>query len=247
MCPYSRFQSVMFDADTLTVSYDSARGESRGPRKKEVDPKAAGLGDCIDCTLCVQVCPTGIDIRDGLQLECIGCGACIDACDSIMDKMGYDRGLVRYTSERELAGGKTRWLRPRLVGYAAALLLMFGAFGWALSVRPMVQLDVTKDRGLFRENSEGQIENIYRLKVINKTQQPHRYSVSLVEPGPFVLQGAEELQLAPGEILDVAVSVALTAERAASSSEPLHFAVVDLDDEQVRVSTRSTFVSPVNR
>ncbi|SFP81707.1 cytochrome c oxidase accessory protein FixG [Geopseudomonas sagittaria] len=247
MCPYSRFQSVMFDADTLTVSYDSARGESRGTRKKEVDHRAAGLGDCIDCTLCVQVCPTGIDIRDGLQLECIGCGACIDACDSIMDKMGYARGLVRYSSERELAGGKTRWLRPRLVGYAAALLLMFGAFGWALSVRPLVQLDVTKDRGLFRENSEGQIENIYRLKVINKTQQPHRYALSLVEPGPFVLQGERELQLAPGEILDVAVSVALTAERAPDSATPLRFAVVDLDDEQVRVSTRSTFVSPVNR
>ena len=247
MCPYSRFQSVMFDADTLVVSYDAARGENRGARKKEADPKALGLGDCIDCTLCVQVCPTGIDIRDGLQLECIGCGACVDACDSIMDKMGYARGLVRYSSERELAGGRTRWLRPRLVGYACALLLMFGAFGWALNERPLVSLDVTKDRGLYRENSAGQIENIYRLKVINKTQQAHRYTVTLVEPGPFVLQGAEELRLAPGEILDVAVSVALTAERAADSATALRFAVADVDNPEVRVSTKTTFVAPRNR
>lgn len=100
MCPYSRFQSVMFDSDTLVISYDAARGETRGPRRKDADYKAEGLGDCIDCTMCVQVCPTGIDIRDGLQLECIGCGACVDACDSVMDKLGYARGLVRYSSER---------------------------------------------------------------------------------------------------------------------------------------------------
>ena len=163
MCPYSRFQSVMFDSDTLVISYDAARGENRGPRRKYADHKAEGLGDCIDCTMCVQVCPTGIDIRDGLQLECIGCGACVDACDSIMDKLGYDRGLVRYSSENELAGGKTHWLRPRLIGYAAMLAVMIGAFAWALAERPLISLDVTRDRGLFRENALGQIENIYSL------------------------------------------------------------------------------------
>ena len=247
MCPYSRFQSVMFDADTLVVAYDAARGEYRGARKKEADTRALGLGDCIDCTLCVQVCPTGIDIRDGLQLECIGCGACVDACDSIMDKMGYARGLVRYGSERELAGGKTRWLRPRLVGYACALLLMVGAFGWALEARPLVSLDVTRDRTLYRENSDGQIENIYRLKVINKTQQARRYAISLVDPGPFVLQGAQPLQLAPGEILNVAVSVALTTAPSADGTVPLRFAVADLDDPRVSVATRSTFVAPRQR
>ncbi|SDM51534.1 cytochrome c oxidase accessory protein FixG [Stutzerimonas balearica DSM 6083] len=151
MCPYSRFQSVMFDRDTLTIAYDAARGEPRGARRKDSDARAQGLGDCIDCTLCVQVCPTGIDIRDGLQLECIGCAACIDACDEVMDKLGYARGLVRYGSERELAGGRTRWLRPRLLGYVAALAVMIGAFAWALADRPLVSLDVTRDRGLFRE------------------------------------------------------------------------------------------------
>ena len=161
MCPYARFQSVMFDKDTLAISYDVARGENRGPRKRGVEPKQAGLGDCIDCYMCVQVCPTGIDIRDGLQMECIGCAACIDACDSVMDKMGYAPGLVRYTSEHELQGGKTHLLRPRLIGYAVVLLVMIGALVMALNMRTMVSLDVIKDRGLFRENSQGQIENIY--------------------------------------------------------------------------------------
>ncbi|SDG37666.1 cytochrome c oxidase accessory protein FixG [Pseudomonas benzenivorans] len=247
MCPYSRFQSVMFDDSTLLVTYDSARGEGRGPRRKDADHRAEGLGDCIDCTMCVQVCPTGIDIRDGLQLDCLSCGACIDACDTVMDKMGYARGLVRYTSERALAGGRTQWLRPRLLGYAAMLGLMIGAFGWGLQTRALVSLDVTKDRGLFRENGAGQIENIYRLKVINKTQEPRRYALSLVDAPPFALQGKRELLLAPGEILDLPVSVALVGRQAVSSSEPLRFEVVDLDDPAIRVSTASTFVSPIDR
>jgi len=103
MCPYARFQGAMFDRDTLIITYDQARGEPRGGRPRGIDPRSKGLGDCIDCTLCVQVCPTGIDIRDGLQYACIACGSCVDACDSVMDKMGYPRGLVRYTTE------KTRW------------------------------------------------------------------------------------------------------------------------------------------
>lgn len=245
MCPYSRFQSVMFDSDTLVISYDAARGETRGPRRKDADYKAEGLGDCIDCTMCVQVCPTGIDIRDGLQLECIGCGACIDACDSVMDKLGYARGLVRYSSENELAGGKTHWLRPRLIGYAAMLAVMIGAFVWALAERPLISLDVTRDRGLFRENSLGQIENIYSLKIINKTQQPRSYAISLVEPGDFELHGPRTLNLAPGEIRDLPVSVALTATHNAAGPQTLHFEVRDQADAGSRVSTKSTFLAPL--
>lgn len=245
MCPYSRFQSVMFDSDTLVIAYDAARGENRGPRRKDADYKAEGLGDCIDCTLCVQVCPTGIDIRDGLQLECIGCGACIDACDSVMDKLGYARGLVRYSSENELAGGKTHWLRPRLIGYAAMLAVMIGAFAWALAERPLISLDVTRDRGLFRENALGQIENIYSLKIINKTQQPRSYAISLVEPGDFELHGPRTLNLAPGEIRDLPVSVALTAMHNAAGPQTLRFEVRDQADSQNHVSTRSTFLAPL--
>ena len=245
MCPYSRFQSVMFNSDTLVISYDAARGETRGPRRKDADHKAEGLGDCIDCTMCVQVCPTGIDIRDGLQLECIGCGACIDACDSVMDKLGYARGLVRYSSENELAGGKTHWLRPRLIGYAAMLAVMIGAFAWALAERPLISLDVTRDRGLFRENAQGQIENIYSLKIINKTQQLRSYAIVLVEPGDFELHGPSTLNLAPGEIRDLPVSVALTATRNGAGPQTIRFEVRDQADSQSHVSTRSTFLAPL--
>src|SRR5690554_1628921 len=164
MCPYARFQGVMFDRDTLIITYDAKRGEPRGSRSRKADPAMLGLGSCIDCGLCVEVCPTGIDIRNGLQIECIGCAACIDACDAIMDKMGYPRGLISYTTEHNLSGQKTRLLRPRLIGYAAALLVMMGLFSWALVNRPLVQIDVLKDRVLYRENEEGMIENVYTLK-----------------------------------------------------------------------------------
>jgi len=247
MCPYARFQSVMFDKDTLTISYDVARGEIRGPRKRDAVPANIGLGDCIDCQMCVQVCPTGIDIRDGLQMECIGCAACIDACDSIMDKMGYARGLIKYTSERQLQGGKTHLLRPRLVGYTAVLMVMIAALALALVERPMVSLDVSKDRGLFRENSQGQIENIYSLKIINKTQQRQAYQLSLLDSDGFVLQGRTQLSLAPGEIVDVPVSVAMLNERPDKGSQELTFKVADSDEPDVYSEAKSRFVAPMNR
>ncbi|MBC9251048.1 cytochrome c oxidase accessory protein CcoG [Pseudomonas alcaligenes] len=247
MCPYARFQGVMFDKDTLIVSYDAARGESRGPRKKDSNPRAQGLGDCIDCQMCVQVCPTGIDIRDGLQVDCIGCAACVDACDSIMDKMGYARGLVGYSSERALQGGRTRLLRPRLLGYAGALLLMIGAFVWALDSRSLVSLDVAKDRGMYRENPAGQIENVYRLKVINKTQQPQRYRLELLDDPRFTLHGQHQLQLAPGEIVDVPVSVTLLREPLGQSPVPLRFEIINLADDGERQQAGSTFIAPSGR
>lgn len=247
MCPYARFQSVMFDKDTLTISYDTTRGEHRGPRKRDVQPAEVGLGDCIDCQLCVQVCPTGIDIRDGLQMECIGCAACIDACDSIMDKMGYARGLVSYTSEHQLQGGKTHLLRPRLIGYSAVLLVMIAALVVALIERPMVSLDVTKDRGMFRENSQGLIENIYTLKVINKTQQRQDYRLELVDAEGFQLQGKTQVSLAAGEIVDIPVSVALLADTPASSSQTLRFKVTDVDEPWIYTAADSRFVAPLNR
>lgn len=247
MCPYARFQSVMFDKDTLTISYDTARGEHRGPRKRDVQPAEVGLGDCIDCQLCVQVCPTGIDIRDGLQMECIGCAACIDACDSIMDKMGYARGLVSYTSEHQLQGGKTHLLRPRLICYSVVLLVMIAALVVALIERPMVSLDVTKDRGMFRENSQGLIENIYSLKVINKTQQRQDYRLELVDADGFQLQGKTQVSLAAGEIVDIPVSVALLADTPASSSQTLRFKVTDVDEPWIYTAADSRFVAPLNR
>ncbi|MGW7771569.1 cytochrome c oxidase accessory protein CcoG [Pseudomonas machongensis] len=247
MCPYARFQSVMFDKDTLAVAYDPGRGESRGPRKKGSDRQAQHLGDCIDCTLCVQVCPTGIDIRDGLQMACIGCAACIDACDGVMDKMGYPRGLIGYKSEHNLQGGRTHWLRPRLLGYATALLVMIGALVMALQMRPMVSLDVIKDRGLFRENAQGQIENIYLLKIINKTQHPQHYRLRLVDADGFVLHGKQAISIPAGEMSELPVSVAMLADRPTSSSVDLTFEVQDSDQPQVHSRARSRFVAPLNR
>ncbi|MNQ75119.1 Ubp3 associated protein Bre5 [compost metagenome] len=244
MCPYARFQSVMFDKDTLIVSYDATRGESRGPRKKGSDPKAQGLGDCIDCQMCVQVCPTGIDIRDGLQIACIGCAACIDACDSIMDRMGYARGLVGYSSERALEGGKTHLLRPRLLGYATALVLMIVALAWMGATRSQLSVDVIKDRGMFRENAAGEIENIYNLKLINKTQEAQRYRLELAETEGFRLQGEHELSLGAGEILSLPVSVAHTGDSGPAGSRPLRFVVRSLDQPGTEASASSTFVSP---
>src|SRR5210317_507794 len=146
MCPYARFQSAMFDKDTLIISYDEERGEPRGRRKRSVDTKDAGLGDCIDCTLCVQVCPTGIDIREGLQYECIACAACIDACDSVMDKMNYPRGLVRYSTEHAMKEGETRILRPRVLVYAVLLVILLVGIVGALSSRYELRVDVLRDR-----------------------------------------------------------------------------------------------------
>src|SRR5690606_366988 len=178
----------------------------------------------------------------GLQLDCISCGACIDVCDSVMDRMGYARGLLRYTSERALKGGITRFFRPRLIGYAVAMTAMIAAFIWALDARPQLQLDVTRDRTLYRENMQGQIENMYRLKLINKTQQPRRYALGL-EGGPFALQGPREIVLAPSEIADLPVSVALLDTR--DFSRELRFVVSDLAEPSSRVSTPSTFVAPI--
>ncbi len=170
MCPYARFQGVMYDPDTLVITYDPERGEPRGARKKGVDAKASGLGDCVDCGLCVVVCPTGIDIRDGQQYECIGCGACIDACDPVMDKVGLPRGLIRYTTENALA---KHWstkeivghiVRPRILIYTTILVAITVAAAWSLATRIPLKVDVTRDRSLLaREADDGRIENVYNL------------------------------------------------------------------------------------
>ncbi len=249
MCPYGRFQSVMMDQDTLIISYDKKRGENRGSRKRDADYKAQGLGDCIDCQLCVQVCPTGIDIRDGLQYECIQCAACIDACDSIMDQMGYDRGLVRYTTENLLEkGGKYRLLRFRLVGYAIAMALVAGTFLIALAMRTPLEVETLRDRNqLFRENNEGMIENVYLLKVLNKSQHAERYTVSL-EGSPHISMNRELLLNAePGE--QVSAPITLTADPGLldSSKYTVTFRVRAESDASVSKESETRFLAPAIR
>lgn len=244
MCPYARFQSVMFDKDTLIVSYDPRRGEKRGPRKKDADYKAMGLGDCIDCTMCVQVCPTGIDIRDGLQIECIGCAACIDACDAIMDKMNYPRGLISYTTEHNLSGQKTHLLRPRLIGYAVALLAMMGLFSYAVYDRPLVKLDVLKDRVLYRENEQGNIENVYTLKVMNKAQQEQTFVIEATGLDGLVYEGRSEIRAKGGELVTIPVELSIAAEKLPSSTNEIVFHIRSVDDDSINDDADSRFIGP---
>lgn len=249
MCPYARFQSVMFDKDTMVVTYDYNRGEPRGPRKKGVDPAELGLGDCIDCTMCVQVCPTGIDIRDGLQFECIQCAACIDACDEVMDKMGYERGLIRYTTEHNMAGQKTRFLRPRLIGYGAALAIMIGMFIFTLSNMAQVALDVQRDRNvLYREARGGNIENVYIIKVMNKGQETRTFNLSVEgHPQLSLEMQASRLTVEPSSLLQVPVNVQLAPEYMQGTNMPITFVVTAVDDEGITARSESRFMGPTLR
>src|SRR5690606_24899905 len=202
MCPYARFQSVMYDKNTLTVFYNFVRGEKRGARKIGEDYQAKGLGDCIDCSWCVQVCPVDIDIRDGLQPECIDCGLCVDACNTVMDKMGYPRGLISFTTEDAVQNGHTKIFRPRLLGYAALLLIMVGVFVSTLSNRVPVGVEVLRDRGVRMYRIAGQdIQNIYTIKINNMDRESHIYDIRVEGDYPFSLQGYRPMPIEEGEMV----------------------------------------------
>lgn len=245
MCPYARFQSVMFDKDTLIVTYDKARGEPRGSRKKHQSLADSDLGSCIDCKMCVQVCPTGIDIRDGLQYECITCAACIDACDSVMDKMNYPRGLIRYSTEHAMGGGHTHWLRPRLIGYGAVLSVMIIAFWTVLFTRVPLELDVIRDRNqIYRVMDNGQIENTYTVKIQNKAQQSHRYHLSVNGLEGLVLNIPDSLDAAAGELVSIPVRARLAQDQMVKPTYKIEFVVQALDDPSIHRSTESRFIGP---
>jgi cytochrome c oxidase accessory protein FixG len=246
MCPYARFQSAMFDRNTLIISYDPARGEPRGSRKRGADPKALGLGDCIDCTLCVQVCPTGIDIRNGLQYECIGCAACIDACDDVMEKMQYPKGLIRYTTENAVEGKPTRVLRPRVIIYGLLLLALLGALGTALYLRVPLAVDVIRDRNvLFRETDEGLVENVYVLKILNKTERPQVFTIDVsgIE-GADLLLDHEQIEVLAGEVRDVPLRVRADPHDLPSASSDIVFSVRALGQEGLQVQETGRFLGP---
>lgn len=243
MCPYSRFQSAMFDKDTFSVGYDAARGERRGPRSRKADVASLQLGDCIDCNLCVQVCPTGIDIRDGLQYECINCGACADACDQTMRQMGYATGLIRYASERQLEGEKTRLWRPRLIGYGLMLLLMLATLVFAAASRVPMALDVQRDRNqLYRETPEGWVENTYILKLSNRTQQPQSYRVRVEGMEAVHWAGVDTVTVLAGEIFNLPVSLSANPYLL---SEPMYSIQFVAGNDELQVKADSQFFSPV--
>ena len=213
MCPYARFQSVMFDRDSMIISYDVDRGESRGNRKRSVDPESVGLGSCIDCMKCVNVCPTGIDIRDGLQYQCIGCAACIDACTDVMSTMGYGDSLIRYSSENSDEGKKRHWLRPRLAGYASLIVVMVGAFAYAASHRIPAAFDVVRDRNrLYREFWDGRIENVFTLRITNRENVEREYRIGFESEMDLRYDGPKTIRVAGGELVTLPIRLTLPGD-----------------------------------
>jgi cytochrome c oxidase accessory protein FixG len=250
MCPYARFQSVMFDKDTLIVSYDEKRGEGekgRGPRKKSVDPKAEGLGDCVDCSLCVQVCPTGIDIRDGLQYQCIGCALCVDACDSIMDQMGYEPGLVRYTTEHELNGGTTHFIRPRLVGYALVLGLMVSGLVYSMATRTAFELDIIRDRGaLYQLTPNDTVQNTYTLKLMNMSQGELSYNIKIEGLEGVITDMPEMVTLQSNKMRSFPINIEMDPKDLSNSKTNIEFIVTEAATDTEIAREESRFIAPIN-
>ena len=246
MCPYARFQSAMFDRDSLIISYDPQRGEPRGPRPRGTDPRARGLGDCVDCTLCVQACPTGIDIRKGLQYECIACAACIDACDGVMDRLGYARGLIRYATERSMSGGgATKLLRPRILVYGTLLATLIVAFGVAVAARNPVAIDVMRDRNaLYRELPGGVVENSYAVRLMNKAERERRYVFSVESAnGVYLDEAGVAHDVAAGSVSTLPLRLRAPA-RTFSGSRPVTVRVTALDEPRVSATAEARFVMP---
>lgn len=255
MCPYARFQSAMFDKDTLIVTYDEERGEPRGSRSRKDDAKSLGLGSCIDCNLCVQVCPTGIDIRKGLQYECIGCGACADVCDTVMDKVGYQRGLIRYSTENAL---RNHWsssqilrhvLRPRVLIYFSILALLIIALLTSLAMRTPFMADVVRDRGVMSRIVEGGLlENVYRMQLMNATESTQTYRISARgEDGLLLkspdLDATESVALEPAQSKWITLYLQIPDGNLEPGSHRVWFDVEMLGSDKV-LEEKSVFLVP---
>ena len=251
MCPYARFQSAMFDKDTMIVTYDKARGEPRGARSKKADPKALGLGSCVDCSLCVQVCPTGIDIRNGLQYECIGCGACIDVCDEVMDKVGYPRGLVKYSTQNGMAQGWTRQemirhaFRPRVLVYTTILAVITIAVFTSLFLRTPLKVDVIRDRGsLARMVEHGRIENVFRLQIMNATEDRQVYRVTVEGLDGIAIASETEVEVLATEVRSAPMAVQIPPNAASPGSHPIRFTIRSTGDSVDEVVEKAVFLVP---
>ncbi len=243
MCPYARFQSAMFDNDTLIITYDRERGEPRGSRARLADKAASGIGDCVDCGICVQACPTGIDIREGLQYECIGCAACIDGCDQVMDKLARPRGLIRYSTTHAMEGKETRVLRPRVLVYSAILLAITAAAAASLYLRVPLKVDVIRDRAaLAREVEGGEIENVYNVQIMNVTEQARAFEISVSGLPGIRVWGEATVGLPAAASRMVPVKVRVPPEVAPRGSHPIEFHVQALGSEAVSATERSVFM-----
>ncbi len=264
MCPYARFQSAMFDDDTLIVTYDEARGEPRGRRSRNVEVDTKELGACIDCSLCVQVCPTGIDIRKGLQYECIGCGACADVCDTVMDKMGYARGLVKYSTQNAITNKWShnqmlqRIVRPRVLIYAAILSLLIVSLLASLWLRTPFRVNVVRDRGVMaRLTDNGMLENVYRMQIMNGTENTQNYQLSVSGLKDLELeaeaanegeedgdeQHSKTFKVNPAESRWVVVGLKIQDGTAESGSHKIQFEIESLETKE-KVTEKSIFLVP---
>ena len=255
MCPYARFQSVMFDPDTLIITYDGERGEPRGARNRSVDPKTKGLGDCVDCGICVQVCPTGIDIRNGLQYECIGCAACVDGCDQVMDKMGYPKGLIRYSTENALKGHYSadrivkRVLRPRVLVYTAILWVIIIAAAVTLYRRVPLKVDVIRDRGnVMHDAEEAEVENVYRLQIMNTQEVEREITIAVSGLDGIRLEGhAQHLRIPATSARVVPIRVEAPRQSGQKGSNRIRFTVEAVAPSRptappIVVNEKATFV-----
>lgn len=260
MCPYGRFQAALMDRDTLIVAYDSHRGEPRGSRPRGTDARVLKQGACVDCTLCVQVCPVGIDIRQGLQAACIACGACIDACNRVMDQLKAPRGLVRLTTPRSLEGdgvspqGAPWWralARPRVWLYGGLLSLVGVALMWGWLQRPTLRLNAMRDRSVMtRQVGRGEVENLYRLQLMNASGQPQRVRLHVSGIQGLTLLDAEPVLLEPAGAQTQSVRVRMASVQARSLAGqivPIRFelrAEPDQGEAGLRADTASTLVLP---
>ncbi|TAK86819.1 MAG: cytochrome c oxidase accessory protein CcoG [Betaproteobacteria bacterium] len=236
MCPYARFQSAMFDKDTLIITYDRARGEPRGKAGSK------GAGDCVDCGICVQACPTGIDIRDGLQYECIGCAACIDGCDQVMDRLARPRGLIRYSTTHAMEGKKTRVLRPRVLVYSAILLAITAAAAASLYLRVPLKVDVIRDRAAIAREVGDEVENVYRLQIMNTTEQQREYEIRVRGLEDIKIEGDRRVTVDPAASRMVPVRVRVERDEVEPGTHKIEFQVRAVDDHAIAVRERSVFI-----
>jgi cytochrome c oxidase accessory protein FixG len=247
MCPYARFQSAMFDQDTLIITYDRERGEPRGARARQAAP--SGLGDCVNCGVCVQVCPTGIDIRDGLQYQCIGCAACIDGCNQVMERVGLPRGLIRYSTqqalERKFTPAQTlrRAFRPRVLVYAAVVGAIIVAATVGLSTRVPLKVDVIRDRvAIAREVEGGQTENVYGLLIMNTAETERSFEIRVTGLPTLHLAGEARVELEATSSRLVPVRVRVQPGAVAPGTHRIEFHIGAVGVEGVALSEKSVFI-----
>jgi len=245
MCPYARFQSAMLNSHSLVVTYDNKRGEPRNALKKSVSATSQSKGSCIDCWQCVHVCPVGIDIRNGLQMECINCGLCVDACNSVMKKIGSAPDLIRYSSDDDVEGKNTRQWNIRAVSYGIVFILLVGIFLTLLWTRIPLNLDVVRERGeLFHSTDSGQIQNIYKLKITNREQRDRKYLISVDGMDAITVSGDTSIQLGAGELKEVVLRLGVNKDSLIRRFTTIRFMVNAVDDKTVRVFSESRFIGP---